>query len=133
MLAELLTNLHTFMNIAPNHAGEDVYRFDSSVKDKAEHYMRQITGSVNYACGSDGIDFAQMWLNYQIEHHIWPDLPMLQYRLVQPQVKQLCAEFGLPYVQESIFARNRKLIDIMVGKTTMRRVNRLSAVARSAG
>ena len=133
VLAELLVNLHTFMNIAPNHAGDDVYRFDSPVKDKAEHYMRQITGSVNYRCGNDALDFAQMWLNYQIEHHIWPDLPMLQYRLVQPQVRQLCEDFGLPYVQESIFRRNRKLVEIMVGHTRMRRVNRLSAVVRSAG
>lgn len=132
LLAEVFVNVHTFMNIAPNHAGEDLYRFDSKVKDKAEHYMRQITGSVNYACGSDGIDFAQMWLNYQIEHHIWPDLPMLQYRLVQPEVKALCAAHGLPYVQESIFTRNRKLVDIMVGKATMRRVNQLRLVPRAA-
>jgi hypothetical protein len=24
-------------------------------------------------------DFAHLWLNYQIEHHLWPDLPMLKY------------------------------------------------------
>ena len=27
-----------------------------------------------------------IWLNYQIEHHLFPDLPMRQYGLIQPRV-----------------------------------------------
>lgn len=63
-----------------------------------------------------------MWLNYQIEHHIWPDLTMLQYRKVQPKGKALCERLGIPYVQESVFTRAKKMIDVIVGKAWMRRV-----------
>ncbi|MFT5434070.1 MAG: fatty acid desaturase, partial [Myxococcota bacterium] len=58
--------------------------------------------------------------NYQIEHHVWPDLSMLQYQRVQPSLKALCEEFGVPYAQESVFKRLRKTLDIMTGGETMR-------------
>jgi Fatty acid desaturase len=48
LMAEGLTNLHTFLIIAPNHAGEDVTRFEQPRQNQAEFYVRQVTGSVNY-------------------------------------------------------------------------------------
>jgi fatty acid desaturase len=60
------------------------------------------------------------WLNYQIEHHLWPDLSMRQYQQVQPQVKALCEKYGIPYVQESIFRRFGKLWKILLGVESMR-------------
>jgi len=59
------------------------------------------------------------WLNYQIEHHLWPDLPLSQYQKLQPQVKALCERHGIPYCQDSVFKRLLKAVDIMVGKTSM--------------
>ena len=32
LAAEILTNLHSFAIVVPNHAGEDVYRFETPVK-----------------------------------------------------------------------------------------------------
>ena len=65
------------------------------------------------------IDFSHGWLNYQIEHHVWADLSMLQYQKAQPQLKAICAKYGVPYVQENVFERLRKTVDIMVGNTFM--------------
>jgi fatty acid desaturase len=124
--AELITNVHAFLIIGPNHTGEDLYRFDEPVEGREEFYLRQIVGSANYNCGTELLDWMQMWLNYQIEHHIWPDLTMLQYRKVQPKVKALCERFGVPYVQESVFTRAKKMIDVILGKATMRRVDGLA-------
>ena len=62
-----------------------------------------------------------MYLNYQIEHHLFPNLPMRQYRRIQPQVKALCAEFGLPYLQQSVWQRLVKMIQIAVGSKRMLR------------
>ncbi len=45
---------------------------------------------------------------------------MLRYREVQPQVKALCEKYGIPYVQESVFARLRKMLDVAVGRTSMK-------------
>ena len=119
LFAEALTNLHTFCVVGPNHTGDDLYRFDDRPETKGERLVRQIIGSVNYRTGTDPIDFAHLWLNYQIEHHIWPDLPMLKYRDAQPRVEALCERFGIPYVQESVFTRVQKMMDVAVGKTSM--------------
>mmetsp|Transcript_10997 Transcript_10997/g.16095 ORF Transcript_10997/g.16095 Transcript_10997/m.16095 type:complete len:480 (-) Transcript_10997:290-1729(-) len=118
--AELLTNIHAFITIVTNHAGEDLYVFDDEVKPKSgSFYVRQIVSSTNYATGTDAVDFAHGWLNYQIEHHVWPDLSMLQYQRGAPVLKALCEKHGVPYVQESVWTRLRKTVDIMVGKTSM--------------
>ncbi|HEX8824669.1 MAG TPA: fatty acid desaturase [Archangium sp.] len=120
VLAELLTNLQSFMIIAPNHAGDDLYRFHDRARSHAEFSVRQVIGSVNYTTGGDVVDFLHGWLNYQIEHHLWPNLPMRKYRELQPRVKALCEKHGVPYVQENVFRRVKKLVDIMVGRTSMR-------------
>lgn len=120
--AEVLTNIHSFLVIAPNHAGDDLFRFEGRSGDKAEHYFRQVVGSANFGTGDDVGDFLQGYLNYQIEHHLWPDLPPLRYRELQPRVKALCEEHGIPYVQEGIFRRVARLVNIFVGKTSMARM-----------
>jgi fatty acid desaturase len=120
-LAELLTNVHAFITIVTNHAGEDLYTFDDAVKpNSGPFYVRQIIGSANYDAGNDVVDFAHGWLGYQIEHHVWPDLSMLQYQRGAPKLKAICEKHGVPYIQENVFERLRKTVDIMIGKTTMR-------------
>ena len=119
LIAEWLTNLHTFVIITTNHAGDDVYMFEGEPANAHDFQLRQILGSVNYATGGDANDVMHGWLNYQIEHHVWPDLTMLQYRKVQPKLKALCEKHGVPYVQESIGKRLKKTLDIMVGHTDM--------------
>ncbi len=119
--AEALTNLHTFCVVGPNHTGSDIYRFTTKPKSRGEGMVRQIVGSANYACGNDTIDHAHLWLNYQIEHHIWPDLPMLRYRQMQPAVKALCEKHNVPYLQESVVTRIRKMLAVAVGAASMKR------------
>jgi fatty acid desaturase len=130
IIAEIITNIYTFMIITPNHTGDDLYKFDSKVSDSAEFFVRQVSGSVNYKTGGDFNDFLHGWLNYQIEHHVFPDIPMLKYQQMQPRVKEICAKYNVPYVQESVFTRFRKCVDIMVGKTSMKKGKTLSRIER---
>jgi fatty acid desaturase len=120
LLAELLTNIQSFFLITPSHAGGDVHRFEGPATSRAEFQVRQVMGTVNYTTGSDLVDFLHGWVNYQIEHHLWPDLPLRRYQQLQPRVQALCAKHGVPYVQQSVLQRARKLIALMVGQTTMR-------------
>lgn len=120
ILAEIMTNIHSFVVIVPNHAGDDIFRFDEPISDRKEFYLRQIVGSVNYKTGGDLNDFMHGFLNYQIEHHLWPDMPMKAYQKAQAKVEEICTKHGVPYVQESVFKRYKKLVDIMVGKTSMK-------------
>jgi fatty acid desaturase len=120
IMAELWTNLHAFIVIVPNHTGEDLYRFDGPISDRADFYLRGVVGSVNYRTGGDLNDFLYGFLNYHIEHHLWPDLPLLRYQQAQGRLKRLCAQYGLPYVQESIYERVKLMFRIMTGEKSMR-------------
>lgn len=120
VLAELLTNIYTFIIIVPNHAGEDLYRFKNGIQTAAAFYIRQVVGSVNYTCGNDRIDFLHGWLNYQIEHHLFPDMPLLKYQQYQPAVKALCSKYNIPYQQQTVWKRFKKMTDIAIGKTSMK-------------
>ncbi|PIQ28592.1 fatty acid desaturase [bacterium (Candidatus Blackallbacteria) CG17_big_fil_post_rev_8_21_14_2_50_48_46] len=117
ILAELMTNLHSFLIIVPNHTGDDVYRFDEPVSDKAEFYVRQIIGSANFTGGTDFSDYLQGWLNYQIEHHLWPEMTMLQYQKAQPEVEALCKKYGVPYIRQSIWKRIGQTMRLLTGQS----------------
>lgn len=123
LMAELVANLHSFLVIVPNHSAGDIYKFDEPHKSQGEFYLRQIMGSVNYNTGSDLIDFGHGWLNYQIEHHLFPNLPLSQYQRMQPIVKEVCAKHNLEYRQESVFKRMKMTVDLMVGKTSLLKVD----------
>jgi fatty acid desaturase len=119
--AELLANLYTFFIITPNHAGDDLERFEGPTTQPREWFVRQVRSSANYATGGDLNDFLHGFLNYQIEHHLFPELPPRQYQLLQPKVKALCAKYGVPYRQESVVARARQLVGIAIGERSMAR------------
>eukprot|EP01061_Rhynchopus_euleeides_P042112 TRINITY_DN73531_c0_g1_i1.p1 TRINITY_DN73531_c0_g1~~TRINITY_DN73531_c0_g1_i1.p1 ORF type:complete len:427 (+),score=172.35 TRINITY_DN73531_c0_g1_i1:71-1351(+) len=129
-LAELWANLHSFFIIVPNHAGDDMYYYETHAKpNTATFYMRQIAASVNYHTGSDPnnsswyndtIDLLHGWLNYQIEHHCFPNLSMISYRKAQPELKAIAKKHGIPYIQQSIWTRVWKTTQVMVGNETMR-------------
>lgn len=140
VLMEVITNVHSFIIIATNHCGGDIYRFATPCRPRSpEFYLRAVIGSANFHTGAktnpDGshkpsgltgnaVDYVQGWLNYQIEHHAFPTLSMLAYQKCQPRVKEICERHGVPYVQESVFIRLRKTVDIMVGKSSMRQWER---------
>ncbi|MDQ7060246.1 MAG: fatty acid desaturase [Sulfurimonas sp.] len=119
LIAEALGNLHAFLVIVPNHSAEDIYQFSTPHKTQGEYYLRQIMGSVNYNTGNDLIDFGHGFLNYQIEHHLFPNMPLSFYQKMQPIVKEVCKKHGLEYRQESVFKRVLMTVDLMVGKTKL--------------
>ncbi len=123
VIAEFFTNLHSFLVIVPNHSAEDIYMFNKPYKGHGEFYLRQIMGSVNYNTGSDFIDYMHGFLNYQVEHHLFPDMPLSFYQKTQPLVKEICKKHGLEYRQESVFKRMGMTIDLMIGKSKLLRVD----------
>ncbi|KAL7559130.1 hypothetical protein ACA910_018372 [Epithemia clementina (nom. ined.)] len=119
--AEWLTNVHGFIAVVTNHAGSDLYRFQQPCRPfSGSFYLRQVLASVDYDYGSDGVDFWHGWLNYQIEHHLFPNLSMYRYRQAAPRVKEICRRHQVPYIQESVWIRLQKTVAIMVGTSHMR-------------
>lgn len=117
--AEVLANVESFVLIVPNHAAGDLPRFADRPAGRAEMYLRQIVGTANYATGGELRDFLHAWMSYHIEHHLFPDLPLLKYRQYQGKLRAICERHGLPYRQEGLLARAWRSVQIMVGDATM--------------
>lgn len=119
-LADVLTNMHSFLCIVTNHAGDDMYRFRDPCRPySGTFFLRQILSSANYNMGSDLNDFMHGFLYYQVEHHLWPNLSMRSYQKAAPEVQKICAKYGVPYVKHNVFWRLRKTVEIMVGTHSM--------------
>jgi linoleoyl-CoA desaturase len=68
---------------------------------RGQWYLRQMLGSANL----DGGPLFHLMtgnLSFQIEHHLFPDLPSNRYSEIAPEVRELCAEYGLPYTTGSL-------------------------------
>jgi linoleoyl-CoA desaturase len=61
-----------------------------------EWYLRQMLGSANFKAGPL-MAFMSGNLCYQIEHHMFPDLPSNRYAEISVRVRDLCERYGLPY------------------------------------
>jgi fatty acid desaturase len=119
-IIELLTNIYTFTIIVTNHCGSDLYQFKNSYnRDTSGFLLHAILGSVNYNYGNDFVDFLHGYLNYQIEHHMFPDLSCLEYQLLAPRVRKICREHGVPYLKESCLIRVIKTFRVMMTWDTM--------------
>ena len=94
VLAELVSNVHAFLVILPNHTAPDLLQFDFHYDSKAEFHLCQILSTVTYHSGPVR-DYLQFWLNYQIEHHLFPDLPMTPMRAA-PKVRAGVRSMAFP-------------------------------------
>ena len=70
--------------------------------DRLDFARRQVLTSRNVA-GSQLVDFVLGGLNYQIEHHLFPNMPRPNLRHAQPLIRAFCAQHGLPYTEASLF------------------------------
>ncbi|MDB5294154.1 MAG: Fatty acid desaturase [Phycisphaerales bacterium] len=119
--AEVLANLYTFVLIASSHTGSDIHRFDAHSKGRPEFYRHQFLGTVNYSRGPDLRDFVQLWINYQIEHHVFPNLPPSKYAECSRELEAICVRHGVPYRSEPLRRRCWRMLDVVVGDADMRR------------
>jgi linoleoyl-CoA desaturase len=63
--------------------------------------VRQLTGSANIE-GGRLLHLMTGNLSHQIEHHLFPYLPSNRYAQIAPRVRDLCAEYGLPYNADTL-------------------------------
>jgi len=98
--ANLVRNLWTHSVIMCGHFPEGVETFEKASIDgetRGEWYLRQMLGSANIS-GSKAMHLMTGNLSFQIEHHLYPDLPSNRYAEVAPKVKALFDKYGLNYV-----------------------------------
>jgi linoleoyl-CoA desaturase len=104
MTANLVRNLWTHSVIMCGHFPEGVQTFERRSiegETRGEWYLRQMLGSANIS-GSKVMHFMTGNLSFQIEHHLFPDLPSNRYAEIAPLVQALFAKYDLPYVTGSL-------------------------------
>jgi fatty acid desaturase len=103
-LANLLRNLWAYVVIFCGHFPDGAEKFTAEVLEdetRAEWYLRQMLGAANFEAGPL-LAFSSGNLCYQIEHHLFPDLPSNRYPQIAARVQALCDEYDLPYTSGSL-------------------------------
>jgi NADPH-dependent stearoyl-CoA 9-desaturase len=97
--ANLVRNLWTHSVIMCGHFPEGVETFERRSiegETRGEWYLRQMLGSANIS-GGKAMHIMTGNLSYQIEHHLYPDLPSNRYQEIAPRVREIFDEYGLTY------------------------------------
>jgi linoleoyl-CoA desaturase len=97
--ANIVRNVWSYAIIFCGHFPDQTYTFSQKeVEDESRGgwYIRQLTGSANID-GGPLFHIASGNLSYQVEHHLFPDMPSTRYAEIAPQVKDVCERYGLPY------------------------------------
>jgi len=69
---------------------------DLEGEDRAHWYARQIMGSGNFEVGPLA-HVLSGHLGFQIEHHLFPNIPAWRYPGMAPRVREICERHGLAY------------------------------------
>jgi len=102
--ANIVRNLWTHSVIMCGHFPEGVETFEKKSiegETRGEWYLRQMLGSANIS-GGPLLHMMTGNLSFQIEHHLYPDLPSNRYAEVAPKVQALFEKYGLTYTTGSM-------------------------------
>jgi fatty acid desaturase len=97
--ANIIRNVWSHSIIFCGHFPDQTYTFsEDEVTDESKGgwYVRQLLGAANID-GSPLFHVVSGNLGYQVEHHLYPDMPSTRYGEIAPQVRQICKQYGLPY------------------------------------
>jgi NADPH-dependent stearoyl-CoA 9-desaturase len=96
--ANLARNLWSFTIIFCGHFPEGTEEFteeDTENETRGEWYYRQLLGSANLTGGKLFHVLAGN-LSFQIEHHLFPDLPAHRYAEISLEVREIRERYGIP-------------------------------------
>ncbi len=98
-LANLGRNLWASTIIFCGHFTQDAHTFtqeECENESQGAWYLRQMLGSSNFT-GGRWLHIMSGHLSYQIEHHLFPDIPAHRYPKMSLKVKEICDTYGVPY------------------------------------
>ena len=102
--ANILRNLWAYVVIFCGHFPDGAEKFTAAALEhetRSEWYLRQMMGAANFNAGPL-LAFSSGNLCYQIEHHLFPDLPSNRYAQIATRVRALCDKYDLPYTTGSL-------------------------------
>ncbi|MYW92372.1 acyl-CoA desaturase [Amycolatopsis rubida] len=101
---QALWGVYMGCSFAPNHKG-----MPTMTGQPVDFLRRQVLTSRNIR-GGKVVDFVLGGLNYQIEHHLFPNMPRPHLRRAQPIVERFCRSHGIPYAQTGLLHSYRQVL-----------------------
>ena len=99
LTANVVRNVWSYAIIFCGHFPDQAYTFtEEEVEGETlgGWYVRQLIGAVNIE-GGPFFHVMSGNLSYQVEHHLFPDLPSSRYQQIAPRVRKICERYDLPY------------------------------------
>jgi fatty acid desaturase len=97
--ANLIRNVWSYAIIFCGHFPDQTYTFTQEETDdetRGGWYVRQLLGAANID-GGPLFHVISGNLGYQVEHHLFPDMPSTRYGEIAPKVREICERYELPY------------------------------------
>jgi len=97
--ANIVRNVWAYSIIFCGHFPDQTYTFSQAeVEDESRGgwYVRQLLGSANID-GGPLFHLLAGNLSFQVEHHLYPDMPSSRYAEIAPRVRDICRRYELPY------------------------------------
>jgi fatty acid desaturase len=97
--ANIVRNVWAYSIIFCGHFPDQTYTFSQEEvanETRGGWYVRQLLGSANIE-GGPLFHFIAGNLSFQVEHHLYPDMPSSRYAEIAPRVRDVCHRYGLPY------------------------------------
>jgi fatty acid desaturase len=114
--ANIARNLWSYLIIFCGHFPDGAEKFAEEQLEhetKAEWYLRQLLGSANFE-GNRFLHIMSGSLGYQIEHHLFPDLPCNRYAEMSVRVRALCEKYNLPYTTGPLYRQYGQVLRILM-------------------
>ena len=135
--ANLVRNVWTHSVIMCGHFPEGVETFSRTSiegETRGEWYLRQMLGSANIS-GGPLLHIMSGNLSFQIEHHLFPDLPSNRYQEIAPQVQELFERYGLTYTSgpmvKQVASAWKKVVRLSLPNHLLRKASEGVAAATS--
>ncbi len=97
--ANIVRNVWSYAIIFCGHFPDQTYTFtpeEYESETEGGRYVRQLLGAANID-GSPLFHVISGNLGYQVEHHLYPDMPSTRYGEIAPRVREICERYDLPY------------------------------------
>ena len=123
--ANIIRNLWSYLIIFCGHFPDGAEKFtEEQLEDetKPEWYLRQLYGSANFE-GSRFLHIMSGSLGYQIEHHLFPDLPCNRYPEIAERIVALCEKYDLPYTTGPLYQQYGQTLRTIMRLTLPNRGN----------
>ena len=108
--ANIIRNIWANAVIFCGHVPDGAEKFalsDMDDESRGQWYLRQMLGSANIDAGP-ALAFMTGNLSYQIEHHLYPDLPSYRLGEIAVRVRALCDKYDLPYTSGPMLVQYAK-------------------------